>query len=35
MANWKVEALYVAPENDVVTAVAWACYGNNPMPLYV
>jgi hypothetical protein len=31
MANWKVEALYVAPEKDVVTAVAWACYGNNTM----
>jgi len=34
MANWKVEALYVsqtADHADVVTDVAWACYGNNPM----
>ena len=31
MANWKVEALYVTPDNDVVTAVAWACSGNNTM----
>ena len=31
MANWKVEGLYVTPDNDVVTAVAWACCGNNTM----
>ena len=34
MANWKVEGLYVAQTSDhadVVTDVAWACYGNNTM----
>jgi hypothetical protein len=31
MANWKVEALYVSSDNDVVVAVAWACFGNGIM----